>query len=57
MEADERKPGEIMIELDLLPPRGFVVTLLAAQAKFALMSVVFLVASDACSRWLGLLKT
>ena len=57
MEADERKPGEIMIELDLLPPRGFVVTLLAAQAKFALMSVVFLVASNAGSRWLGLLKT
>lgn len=50
VEANERKPCEVVIERNFLAPAGFVVTLVAARSELPFVSIILLVASDTCCR-------
>jgi hypothetical protein len=46
MQADQRKTGDVVIEHNLFPPPGLIVTLSTTDAKLALMGIVLLVTAD-----------
>lgn len=56
MQADQRETGQIVIEIDLLPPAAFVMTGLATGAQLPVVRIVLFVTGGARRRQLVAIK-